>query len=84
MTHYWGAQAICERIGYSSAKRLPDLIRRLGVPAFKRRRPKRPGMPWYSNSELVLTWELARVRQTRETLIAQAAEKQDRSTGVGR
>lgn len=69
MQHYWGALAICTRIGYTSTKRLPELIKRLGVPAFLRKHARKKTC-YYASEAMLLSWELSRGRQYREELIA--------------
>ena len=82
MTHYWGAKAICDRIGYKSPSRLPDLIIRYQVPAYKRHHPKKHCITvYYSNESMLRTWDLARAGRDREQLIAKreqgAVDKQE-------
>ena len=70
MQHYWGAQAICERIGYKAPNRLPDLIIRYQLPCFKRRSPQKPSfLAYYTNEAMLSKWELARAQRTREDLL---------------
>ena len=70
MQHYWGAQAICERIGYRSPSRLPELIIRYRIPAYLRRHHSKHHLTvYYSNSEMLNKWEMVRAQQSREQLI---------------
>jgi hypothetical protein len=76
MQHYWGAQAICDRIGYRSPARLPDLIIRYQLPSFKRRHPQKHHiLVYYSNESMLSKWELARSQRNREQLIAKQNER---------
>lgn len=78
MNHYWGAKAIVERLGLKDARRLPALIRRQSLPAYRRRMPGKARTPYYSNSDLILRWELANAMAERERLMAQQQEKEER------
>ena len=70
MQHYWGAQAICDRIGYKTPSRLTDLIIRYQLPAYKRHHPqKKCILVYYSNETLLSKWDIARAAQQREQLI---------------
>lgn len=70
MQHYWGAQEICTRIGYGSPGRLPEFIIRYQLPCYLRRHPKKPHLTvYYSNSEMLSKWELAKAQRNREALI---------------
>lgn len=80
MNHYWGAKAIVERIGLRDARRMPYLIKRWGLPAFLRRAPGHLRNCYYISESAVTTWEIARGRQYRETLLAKERERE----GVGR
>jgi hypothetical protein len=76
MTHYWGAKAICDRIGYRNTSRLPELIIKYHVPAYKRHHPfKRMLTVYYSNEEMLSRWDLARAQHVREDLIAKQEAK---------
>lgn len=76
MQHYWGAKAICDRIGYRCSNRLPDLIIRYHVPAYKRHHPhKHCIVVYYSNEELLSKWDLARAQHDREKLIADREQR---------
>lgn len=70
MQHYWGAKAICDRIGYRSPSRLPELIIRFHIPAYLRRHPEKHQLTvYYSNSDMLSKWEIARAAHSREQLI---------------
>lgn len=69
--HYWGAKAIVQRLGLKSPARLPDLIKHQSFPAYRRRLPGRSTSPYYSNSDLVLRWELSKASHYREQLLAE-------------
>lgn len=60
MVHYWGAAAICERIGLGTPAYLPVLRQRFGVPCFLRRKPKSPRNCYYASENMILAWELGR------------------------
>jgi hypothetical protein len=70
MQHYWGAKAICERLGLKDHRRLPILITRNSLPAYRRRMPGKAIAPYYSNSDLIARWELAKALDERERLLA--------------
>ena len=78
VVHYWGAQAILERIGYSKRSLLPDLIAKYGLPVYLRKRagPLRPC--YYSNEAMILSWELSRASLQREQLVANLSRGVDR------
>ena len=77
MDHYWGAKAIVERLGLKDARRLPVLITRQSIPAYRRKMPGKARVPYYSNSDLILRWELAEAMAERERLIAKQEEKEE-------
>ncbi len=59
---YWGAAAICQRLGWSprSAGKLPHLIKKYGVPAFLRVDPHNKfKRTYYSSESMLAAWELA-------------------------
>lgn len=63
MTHYFGAKAICERIGYKHPSSLYDLKRKVGVPCYIRRDPRNTRRRiQYASEAMILAWELARAR----------------------
>ena len=72
MNHYWGAKEIVKRLGLKDARRLPALIQRQFLPAYRRRMPGKARTPYYSNSELILRWELAKAMAERERLVAKS------------
>lgn len=77
MTHYWGAKAIVKRLGLRAANRLPELIRRDGVPCFLRSDPRCPWRHTYYASESMITaWELSRGMANRERLRREQDEKE--------
>ena len=72
MEHYWGAKAICDRIGYRSSNNLNTLILKYHIPAYKRHHPlKRHLTVYYSNEAMLTKWDLTRAQQARERLIAE-------------
>ena len=76
MQHYWGAQAICDRIGYKCSGRLPLLIRTFHVPAYKRRNPKVPtNLTYYSNEALLIRWELDQAKRFHSQLDGETEAK---------
>jgi len=76
MQHYWGAKAICERIGYQTSNRILDLILRYHLPAYKRFHPKKKCVRvYYSNEALLSKWDLARVQHDREELMREREER---------
>ncbi|MEE8302379.1 MAG: hypothetical protein V3S24_08090 [Candidatus Tectomicrobia bacterium] len=75
---YWGAKQICARVGYRDHRRLPHLILQYGLPAFRRRNPKRPPYRiYYSDESMITAWLLARAKLEYERLKAKALEKQE-------
>jgi hypothetical protein len=76
MQHYWGAKAICERLGYKAASRLPDLITRYRIPAYLRRGPNHK-YTYYSNEVLLGKWELTRAQDQYERIKARQTAKQE-------
>ena len=66
MEHYWGAQAITERLGLRNLKSFHRYYARGWVFAFKRRDPRNPRrIMWYSNSDLMARCELIRCQYER-------------------
>jgi hypothetical protein len=76
MQHYWGAKAICDRIGYKSSNLLPALILRYRVPAYKRLGPKRKYC-YYSNESMLSKWELTKAQDAFEHLKAKQVLKEE-------
>jgi hypothetical protein len=76
MTHYWGAKAIVQRIGLRDATRLPDLIKRWGLPAFLRRTPGHLRSCYYASESMIATWELAQGLRYRQILLAKEEERE--------
>jgi hypothetical protein len=81
MTHYWGAPAICKRLGWSprSAGRIKELILKYGIPAYLRVDPRNKFRRIYYMSESATTaWELANAMAYRERLKVEQEEKRKR------
>jgi hypothetical protein len=77
MIHYWGAQAIVQRIGLRNSDRISKLIRNTGLPAFYRRDPKRPCCKtYYSDEAMITAWLLQRARDHRQERVRKHAEKE--------
>lgn len=77
MQHYWGAKAICDRIGYKTPGRLPELILRYHVPAYKRRNPKIPtNLTYYSNEALMVRWDIDQAKRFYEQVQGETESKQ--------
>jgi len=70
MTHYFGAKAIVQRLGLKDHRRLPQLIRKWGLPAFPRRQPGHPGLRYYASESMLVAWELTQAKKCYEDLIA--------------
>ncbi len=75
MREYWGLKEIATRMGWANVKTPIAKLKNEGFPMFRRRRGSRPGLYWYSNSELVARWELARVELELKRLRQQDAER---------
>ena len=77
---YWGAAAIMERIGYSRASRtkLPDLIIRLSLPVYRRRKPHTLHQSYYISEPLLLAWEAAMGSQHRLDILKHRNNGTDR------
>jgi hypothetical protein len=85
MIHYWGAQAIVQRIGLRDARRVAELVRTVGLPAFLRRDPKRPCCrKYYSDEALMSSWLLARATVWRQELIAKETLRNEKKLSVQR
>ena len=81
MTHYWGAKAICTRLGWSpgSAGRLKELIVKYGIPAYLRVDPRNKFRRTYFMSESAATaFEIANAMAYRRKLQAEQEEKRSR------
>lgn len=81
MSHYWGARAICARLGWSagSAGHLKGLILKYAIPAFPRVDPRNKFRRTYYMSESAATaWELTNAMAYRERLKANEEEKQSK------
>ncbi|MDA2911566.1 hypothetical protein MYX04_11630 [Nitrospiraceae bacterium AH_259_D15_M11_P09] len=73
---YYGIPAICERMGWRTAKPLYHHKRRYSFPAFLRFAPRQGTRPkMYSNEQLILAWEVQQVRLERERVIARQEER---------
>jgi hypothetical protein len=69
MQHYWGRKAICQRLDIRSPQTLNRLIAFESFPCYPKVRRCANGRNQpvlYSNSELILAWELAKARQYAE------------------
>ena len=69
MEHYFGSQAICERIGAKHNKTLYRLIAVEAFPAYKRTHRAKNGknqVMLYSNEAMILSWELTQAASYRE------------------
>jgi hypothetical protein len=78
MDCFWGAAAICKRLGWSprSAGRMKELILKYAIPAFPRVDPRNKFRRTYYMSESAATaWELANAQAYRERLKAELEEK---------
>jgi len=79
MTHYWGAKAILQRLGFSpkSYRIFPELIERHQLPCWPRRHG---GWRWayYSNDDMIVRWEMAHAKQSWERIVAERAGNVDR------
>jgi len=76
MTHYWGAKAIVERLGYKNPSSLYDLKRRVGAPCYIRADPRNPRRRMqYASEAMILAWELARSRLDTDRLDRLKEEK---------
>lgn len=71
MTHFWGAQAIVERLGLKNVKSFYLAFAQGKAFAFKRAAPRNPCRRiWYSNSDLIGRCELAQVRLQLNQILA--------------
>ena len=79
MQHYWGRQAIVERLGLRDVKSFLLAFKQGRVFAYKRRDPRFPcRIMWYSNSDMMARCELAQHRVQWEDFMAkQAATSQE-------
>ena len=75
MIHYWGAKAICERLGFKSAHKLKQFINRYQLPVFPRRHGKRPEKVYYSSESALTAWEIAKGIEYRQALQVRATAK---------
>ena len=81
MPAIWTAPRILERLGWSpkSASQFPTLIKKYGIPAFLRVDPKNKfRRTYYSSSEALTAWELARSQAYRRALLDKQEEKRSR------
>lgn len=71
MEHYWGVKAIMHRMDIKRPSTFYRYVRKLGLPCYLRVNPKRPiNRIMYSNSDLIIAWELGMASQHRERLLA--------------
>ena len=72
MAEYYGLEAIGRKLGVSVAT-----VRRWweqeGLLLYRRRRG--PRLLWYSNDDLLRTWELSRIREQREAWLQRKHER---------
>ena len=84
MPHFWGANAVVQRIGLLCASRcLPFLIKRWGLPVFLRRMPGKLRSCYYMSEAAVTAWELTMAMRHRETLLAKEREREGRGRRGG-
>ncbi len=73
---YFGIPAICQRMGWRTAKPLYHHRRHYGFPAFRLTAPRTGSRPMlYSNERLILRWEIEMARLQRERIIARQEER---------
>ena len=74
MQHYYGIEALCQRLGIASYSGLRLQVARARVPIYqrfcKRGKMKFPKNILYSNELLLMTWELEQARMNQERCIA--------------
>ena len=72
MRHYWGIDALLERLGLGSHNAMLNAISLHGVPIFKKRHPQKDGhrarTMLYSNEAMLLAWELASAKLHRDKI----------------
>ena len=78
MTHYWGAKAICERIGLKDPHSLQRLIDLQAFPAYPRRVPGRAHSCLYADEAMILAWSLAKAHNYRQVSIARTQQGLDK------
>lgn len=74
---YWGARAICDRLGFGSTRRLPQFIERYALPVFPRRKGHRMTKMYYTSESALTAWELANGALYREELKAKRLEREE-------
>ena len=78
--YHIGAQAIAARLGYKSRRMVDTLIRREGLPVYKRSHQPRPNVCWKVlaiSEEALVMWELAKGARHVARRRARAAEKEE-------
>ena len=79
MTHYFGAKAILERLGYKHTAGIGKLKIRHGLPCFLRADPRNSFRKvYYASEQMILAYELARAKLDTDRLRAKEEENQSR------
>lgn len=85
MTHYWGAKAIAERLGYRSTTYLSKAIRKYKIPVYLRRSKECPSVDcFYTNDYLLGLWELDKAKDAVERMISSSEAKKAQKQAVKR
>ena len=78
MADYWGLVAIGRRMGVAPGT-ITAWLRAYGFLAYKRKRYKLANPRWYTNDQLIHTWELSRCQQARKAVLERRARAHDRT-----
>ncbi len=71
MKGYWGLRAICDRMGWRSLRTPIRQWEDFGFFMFKIRKDLHPRLYWYTNDQLINTWQISRVGVERKRMLAE-------------
>jgi hypothetical protein len=75
MAEYWGIKEINARMGWKHPTTPARQMKQNGFLMFMRRRGKHPRRVWYTNDQLISSWEIARCKADRDRLLEEEVKK---------
>ena len=84
MAEYWGLVEIARRMGWRSKDTPVKQKLSNGFLMYRRRRGSDPRWRWYSNDELIRTWEISMCQAQREQMLEERKGRNECSSGVER
>ena len=79
MKELWGLREISRFMGWADPRTPIRALKREGFLMIRRRRGKHPRPVWYSNSDLIRAWMIAKAKADREMLLKREQAKGGRN-----